>query len=216
LLIGAEEPCLYKANLLPQPEPLVYILGLVKVGERLLELMPIYAEATNVQEKVGDGILIRRSFFPVYGQLPKSFFQVPREAQWRTLLPAAGVSRLSRPRSVSEPRHARPEGPKIRRILHDIRHGFLIEPKEHTEALIVKVFTTIVQKLGNRGNLGTIPACLRSNQLREAMNEIESALLAGQRIKVVKRIHDVDTIGGRVCTRVTFGQDHTFYAHPVG
>ena len=83
---------------------------------------------------------------------------------------AAGVS-------VNAP--ARSEGPEIRRILHEIRHRLGIEPKEHTETLIVKVFTTIVQKLGNRGNLGTVPTCLRTNQVGEAMNEIETAPLGG-------------------------------------
>ena len=81
---------------------------------------------------------------------------------------------------VNKQRHAGPEGPEIGRILREIRHGLGIEPKEHTEALIVEVFSTIVQKLGNRGNLGTVPTCLLPNQVGEAMNEIESGLLAGQ------------------------------------
>ena len=128
-------------------------------------------------------------FLPVHGQLPELFFQIPRPVLEGALccqpLESRGCIVL---RSVSELRHARAEGPEIRRILHDIGHGFRIEPKERTEPLIAKVFTTIVQKLGNGGNLGTISAGLRANQVRQAVNEIEPRLGARQCVEVVERV----------------------------
>jgi hypothetical protein len=59
---------------LAEPKPCIYILGLVKGVQGILKLMSIYMEATDIQEQIGNGILIRRSFLPVYGQLPKLLF----------------------------------------------------------------------------------------------------------------------------------------------